>query len=83
MGDYRRQKQSVVEAVSGQKQLSYDDATGIVNGQSFALQQAWGQGPDVQQAVSKIPRICVTPSHYRGPALRGADPVELARLRAF
>lgn len=45
---------AVIEAVADSLQVSYGDASSIVEAQPFCMQQSWGRGLDAQQTADDI-----------------------------
>lgn len=45
---------AVAEAVAEALQVSYSDASGVVEAQLVCMKQSWDQGLDAQQAATKI-----------------------------
>lgn len=45
---------AVIEAVADSMAIGHSDAEGVVEAQSFYMQQAWGKGMDAQQTAAKI-----------------------------
>lgn len=45
---------AVVEAVAEALGVGHADASGVVEGQPFCMQQSWGKGLDAQQTATKI-----------------------------
>jgi len=54
MPDYSKWEQKVIEIVAEDQGIPYSDASGIVEGQNFFLQQAWGKGLDAAQTAATI-----------------------------
>ncbi|WP_421526902.1 hypothetical protein [Pseudomonas brenneri] len=44
----------VVEIVAEALQVSRSDASGVVEGQPFCMQQSWGKGMNAQQTATKL-----------------------------
>ena len=54
MRSYTDWEQEVIKLVGEDQEIPFSDAAGIVEGQPFCLQQAWGKGLEPQQAADNI-----------------------------
>lgn len=54
MCGYTEWENAVVEEVAEALQVCHSDASGIVDGQPFFMQQSWGKGMDAKQTAGKI-----------------------------
>ncbi|QUE78388.1 hypothetical protein KCX70_23155 (plasmid) [Stutzerimonas stutzeri] len=54
MSSYSQWEEAVTQRVAEMAQIAYSDAAGIVEGQPFALQQAWGLALDASQTAAKL-----------------------------
>ncbi|MBF8164313.1 hypothetical protein [Stutzerimonas frequens] len=54
MSSYSQWEEAVTQRVAETSQITYSEAAGLVEGQPFALQQAWGLGLDANQTADKL-----------------------------
>jgi len=57
MVSYVEWEGNVTELVAGDLQVSYGDAAGIIEAQSFYMQQSWCRGMNAKQTSEKILEI--------------------------
>ena len=54
MSEYDQWESAVVQAVADNLGISVSDASGVVEGQPFYVQQSWGKALDATQTAAKI-----------------------------
>lgn len=52
----------VTQFVADDLEISHSDAAGIVEGQPFYVQQAWGKGLNSRETADKVLKECRDPS---------------------
>lgn len=53
-GTYSRWEEEVIELISIALEISYSDASGVVEAQPFYMAQAWGQRRTSAEAAGKV-----------------------------
>ena len=54
MSEYDLWEHAVIQAVADHLNVSHSDASGVVDGQPFYVQQSWGKDMDARQTAAKI-----------------------------
>lgn len=59
MSSYTQWEGNITELVAEDLQVSYGDAAGVIEAQSFCMQQSWCRGMDAKQTSERILEIIV------------------------
>jgi hypothetical protein len=62
MSSYTVWEEAVTQQIAATLQADYSDAAGVIEAQSFYLQQSWGKGMDEFQTAAKIMAEITSPS---------------------
>lgn len=54
MSEYSEWEGAVIQQVADELGACYSDASAVVEGQPFYMQQSWGKGLDPKQTAAKI-----------------------------
>jgi len=54
MGKYDEWESAVIQLVADELEVAYSDASAIVEGQPFYMQQSWGKGMDAKDTAAKV-----------------------------
>ncbi|WP_442117189.1 hypothetical protein [Pseudomonas sp. W22_MBD1_FP4] len=54
MGSYYEWESAVVQFVADELEVPYSDASAVVEGQPFYMQQSWGKAMDAKETAAKV-----------------------------
>lgn len=66
MATYTAWEEAVTQAIADKHEIPYSDAAGVVEGQPFYMQQAWGKGLDADATASKVSEAAGFPKSVGG-----------------